>query len=152
MGIAFLSELDFCGLVIGQTYYIQHMAWDAASRGVYTLDIICPSPLYAEGACCFPDGTCQVLTTTQCTNQGGQPQAAGTDCTADICQTGACCEADGTCTPSGPGLARSQTRHQVGGSGGMRSPSNFFANFRLNNLLGKAGWPSRTSLSSAEST
>lgn len=51
------------------------------------------------GACCFPDGTCQVLTFANCGNQGGLYQGNGTLCTPNPCPqpTGACCFPDGTC-------------------------------------------------------
>jgi hypothetical protein len=52
------------------------------------------------GACCDPDdGSCQVLTTAECTVQAGTYQGDGTDCSPNPCTlpTGACCIA-GACT------------------------------------------------------
>jgi spore coat protein A, manganese oxidase len=51
------------------------------------------------GACCFANGTCQVLTQSNCTAQGGMYQGNGTSCTPNPCPqpTGACCFANGTC-------------------------------------------------------
>ena len=100
----YLSEFDATGLTIGDTYFIQFSAWDADSRGLYTLDIICPSPPFGPVACCLSDGTCQFITEMQCIKLG-LPQGPGTDCTdadsngiADACENGACCEPNGDCT------------------------------------------------------
>ncbi len=51
------------------------------------------------GACCFNDGTCQTLSQTQCTGQGGTYQGNNSTCTPNPCPqpTGACCFGDGTC-------------------------------------------------------
>jgi|GEM_PF-2682177 len=52
------------------------------------------------GACCFSNGSCQALTQSQCSSQGGTWQGAGTGCAPNPCPqpTGACCFADGTCS------------------------------------------------------
>jgi hypothetical protein len=45
-----------------------------------------PNPCPQPGACCFPDGTCQVLPTEQdCLNAQGEWQGAGTDCDPNNC-------------------------------------------------------------------
>jgi spore coat protein A len=56
-------------------------------------------PPAVDGACCFPDGTCQVLSASDCINQGGAFQGTGTDCGGVKCPVivGACCFDDGTC-------------------------------------------------------
>ena len=53
----------------------------------------------ATGACCFANGSCSVLTQTNCTTQGGAYQGDGTSCTPNLCPqpTGACCLAGDTC-------------------------------------------------------
>jgi len=58
----------------------------------------CPIPP-TTGACCFPDGTCQVLDETICTGQGGAFQGLGTVCDPNPCPPprGACCFVDGSC-------------------------------------------------------
>jgi hypothetical protein len=53
-------------------------------------------------ACCFPDGSCQLLTPEDCTAQGGIPQGPGTNCdNPELCPPppppGACCLPDGSC-------------------------------------------------------
>ncbi len=56
----------------------------------------CPQP---EGACCFKDGTCQLLTQAACTQAGGTWQGMNTVCSPNPCpQPGACCQSDGSCT------------------------------------------------------
>jgi hypothetical protein len=53
-------------------------------------------PLF-EDACCFPDGSCKMLTPKDCVAQGGLPMGGGTNCTDDVCPpVGACCY-DGGC-------------------------------------------------------
>jgi hypothetical protein len=51
------------------------------------------------GACCKLDGTCDLLTATQCTTTGGLYQGDGTDCGSANCPlpTGACCFSNGNC-------------------------------------------------------
>ncbi len=44
-------------------------------------------PTPEPGACCLPDGTCEVVTLGQCLLDGGTFQGGGTDCDT----TGACC-------------------------------------------------------------
>jgi len=52
----------------------------------------CPSTLRR---CCFPDGSCDLLTPTGCLAFGGTPNEAATDCPVNVCTstspTGACC-------------------------------------------------------------
>ena len=51
-------------------------------------------------ACCLPDGTCQMLTPSDCVASGGAAQGAGTDCAGTNCPAPeqACCfEATGGC-------------------------------------------------------
>ncbi|MGH2570073.1 MAG: hypothetical protein ACRDGR_02525, partial [bacterium] len=50
------------------------------------------------GACCFEDGSCDVLLAADCFSLGGQFQGAGTDCSVQCpILTGACCFEDGSC-------------------------------------------------------
>jgi len=55
----------------------------------------CPIEGPVTGACCFPDGSCQVLSADDCAAQGGVFQGVGTDCTTVQCPPppvyGACC-------------------------------------------------------------
>jgi hypothetical protein len=74
----------------------------------------CPEPPLVRGACCFPDGHCEVLDPAQC---GGVYMGDDTVCNPNPCeQPEACCFQDGRClfvlpsecalaggTPDGPG-------------------------------------------------
>ena len=53
----------------------------------------------ASGACCFANGSCQVLTSANCSGMSGTYQGNGTSCTPNPCPqpTGACCFNNGTC-------------------------------------------------------
>jgi len=61
----------------------------------------CLSDTTATGACCFSDGSCQVLPAEACGSLGGASQGAGTTCGAVVCEadptSGACCGTDGSC-------------------------------------------------------
>lgn len=59
--------------------------------------VTCDCPPEEIGACCLQDGTCAVLTLSECRNVGGVFQGAGTDCTdsdgngrADVCEPDVC--------------------------------------------------------------
>jgi hypothetical protein len=51
------------------------------------------------GACCLPNGTCEVMATSNCTAQNGTYQGDGSDCASANCPqpTGACCFSSGSC-------------------------------------------------------
>ena len=51
------------------------------------------------GACCLPDGTCQVLALGDCETAGGTYQGDGVECNAGLCPqpVGACCFGNGAC-------------------------------------------------------
>ena len=51
-------------------------------EGVYCAANLCPSPV---GACCFGDGTCQVLIESECQQAQGSWQGMGTDCDPNPC-------------------------------------------------------------------
>jgi len=60
-----------------------------------------------QGACCLPNGTCQFITQTQCTNQNGVYRGDNTSClTPGICN-GACCFGDGSCSQLSAGQCAS---------------------------------------------
>lgn len=94
-------QIDLC-------FNFGRVAWNVAGFNH------CPTVPVETGACCFPDGTCQVLNPTECT---GVYQGADTVCNPNPCpQPEACCFADGSCqfvlvpecvtlggTPQGPG-------------------------------------------------
>ena len=62
----------------------------------------CPAAGAREGACCFEDGSCQVLTADDCGLAGGTYFGDDTVCDPNPCPqppaTGACCFEDGSCT------------------------------------------------------
>jgi hypothetical protein len=69
----------------------------------------CPPPF---GACCFADGSCQMLSPGECGGTGGTYLGNGTTCNPDNpCGEGACCFADGSCTETTLVLC-----NQVGGA------------------------------------
>ncbi|MDX2146195.1 MAG: hypothetical protein SFZ23_01635 [Planctomycetota bacterium] len=51
------------------------------------------------GACCLPNGTCQILSSSDCQTQGGTYRGSGTECATANCPTptGACCFSNGFC-------------------------------------------------------
>lgn len=56
--------------------------------------VACPPPGDIPGACCFEDGTCQVLLESECADAGGVFQGPEVPCLDDTCPqpaTGACC-------------------------------------------------------------
>jgi len=59
----------------------------------------CPEP--PPGACCFADGSCQVLSPSECLEAGGAFEGPGVACDPNPCDQpppeGACCFPDGTC-------------------------------------------------------
>lgn len=81
---------DYCGLqsqllvslVAGQTYYFVVDGY-STNCGSYRFDIVlgCPMP----GACCFEDGSCQVLDIAVCVQEGGTYQGVGTACEPNPC-------------------------------------------------------------------
>lgn len=50
------------------------------------------TPIFCEqtGACCLPNGTCQVLTAANCSVQGGNYNGDGTACTSSSCAADLC--------------------------------------------------------------
>src|SRR5690606_20317434 len=59
--------------------------------------VVCPVAGEPDGACCFPDGTCEITTEADC---GGIYQGDDSVCDPNPCPdtiTGACCFPDGTC-------------------------------------------------------
>jgi hypothetical protein len=71
------------------------------------------------GACCLPNGTCQVLSTQQCADQNGVYQGDGVSCGQTNCPqpTGACCFTNGFCVPN-------LTSSQCTGAGGTWAGAN----------------------------
>ncbi len=50
-----------------------------------------------QGACCLPNGNCELRSEAECINANGFYWGNGTSCTPGICN-GACCLPDGTCS------------------------------------------------------
>jgi hypothetical protein len=64
------------------------------------------------GACCMPNGTCDIMTAENCTNAGGTYRGDGTACATANCPvpTGACC------TATGCGLSTQSECNTIGGT------------------------------------
>ncbi len=76
-------------------YYIIADAYGTNAGGPFTLDwsVTCAEP----GACCFADGTCELVLQSECAGLGGAWDG-GETCDPNPCpQPGACCFPDGTC-------------------------------------------------------
>ncbi len=73
------------------------------------LSVTFTPPGESSGACCGPDGSCQVLTAADCKNQGGTYQG-GSDCDHDPCPQpiGACCHPNQKCRQLTPGACADQ--------------------------------------------
>jgi hypothetical protein len=72
----------------------------------------CPGPI-VSGACCFEDGTCDVMIAQACMDAGGAYQGDDTNCNPNPCPqppTGACCVPGGFCL-----ILQEQTCAEVGG-------------------------------------
>lgn len=64
-------------------YYLIADGYSTDAGGPFTIDYTwtCPSPQ----ACCFDDGTCQMLMADECVTAGGEPQGNGTTCETVEC-------------------------------------------------------------------
>ncbi len=99
------------GLVVGDTYYIQFASWDSTSQGTYLVQVECPCPDYALGACCLSDGSCLTATFTQCATASGSYHGPDTTCAGDLdsngiddaCAWGACCMGGTDCLETSVG-------------------------------------------------
>jgi hypothetical protein len=82
---------------------VDETSWEPPPCGTYTWGAtedytVCILPPPPQGACCFPDGHCELKTPAQCPTAGGTFLGIGTDCDPNPCpQPGACCYDDGTC-------------------------------------------------------
>lgn len=68
-------------------YYIILDVYGTNTGGLWTMDysIFCPTPPEPE-ACCFNDGSCQMLLAADCVAQGGEPMGEGTNCDTVVCE------------------------------------------------------------------
>ncbi|MHC5005693.1 MAG: hypothetical protein ACYTJ0_21560, partial [Planctomycetota bacterium] len=68
--------------------------WQGPGTDCATVD--CPQP---AGACCFPDGSCTIVTEERCESDGGSYQGDFSTCDPNPCPPppGACCFDDGSC-------------------------------------------------------
>ncbi|MFB3908618.1 MAG: PPC domain-containing protein [Candidatus Eisenbacteria bacterium] len=80
------------------TYFVIADGFSTNGGGDFTLEwsITCPPPAQA---CCFVDGSCQMLTAEVCLEMSGTPQGEGSVCEPNPCEIPptACCFPDGTC-------------------------------------------------------
>jgi hypothetical protein len=68
------------------TYYLIADAYATGGGGPFTLDYTITCGGVPDGACCFADGSCQVLTSAECSSQGGSYQGNDTDCDPNPCE------------------------------------------------------------------
>jgi hypothetical protein len=92
---------DYNGLVVDNTH--AHVVWtdtrrDGVFGDIYYNNIENPT-LPPTGACCLPNGTCQVTTALSCGAQGGVYMGDGVSCTPDPCLSP---------VPDGPGRTHYQ--------------------------------------------
>ncbi|MHC5004811.1 MAG: DUF7507 domain-containing protein, partial [Planctomycetota bacterium] len=101
----------------------QNPVVDPAIAGVYCVvvtdangceDTACTTVVLepCDGACCFPDGSCRILTQADCVQSGGEYQGDGTSCDEVTCipLKGACCLPNGSCT-----VVTAESCDQLGG-------------------------------------
>jgi hypothetical protein len=79
----------------GVSYFIVVDSFDG-DEGPFEITVDC----VPVGACCLPDGSCEELTESECTADGGTYQGDGTDCDSSSCPQpiAACCLDDCSCT------------------------------------------------------
>lgn len=68
------------------TYYLIADAYVTDGGSTFTLDYTITCPGIPEGACCFADGSCQVMVQADCAGQGGTYQGDNTDCDPNPCE------------------------------------------------------------------
>ncbi|MDX2198453.1 MAG: hypothetical protein SF069_05710 [Phycisphaerae bacterium] len=78
----FLSTVTVSGLTIGQTYIVEFAGWDAASQGVYQLDVAC---FARPGACCINTSCISDTTPEECYDAGGVWQGDFVTCPQALC-------------------------------------------------------------------
>ncbi|MDX2200805.1 MAG: hypothetical protein SF069_17750 [Phycisphaerae bacterium] len=88
----FLSTFSVFGLTIGQTYIVEFAGWDAASQGVYQLDVTCAARI---GACCVGAACVADRSPEQCFDAGGVWQGEGIACANAICVAAPACPGGG---------------------------------------------------------
>lgn len=84
----FSGEAETIYWVVGSTgtYYLILDSYGSNSGGPWTLDYNISCPVQAEGACCFADGSCAIMTREGCNGEGGTYQGDNTDCDPNPCQ------------------------------------------------------------------
>lgn len=90
--------------------------------------------LPGNAACCFADGTCQDLSSADCTTAGGTAQLPGTVCSPNPCPqpTGACCNGTSCTIDTAGGCAASGGVAQAAGSACLPNPCNTVLTVPLN--------------------
>lgn len=88
------EELPIGCCVVGTNEFYTNVVICSSLGGTYLGDgVTCPSCM--PQACCFQDGTCQMLPPDDCFGHGGIPWGAGTTCDPNPCPSvGACCFGD----------------------------------------------------------
>ncbi|MCA9254337.1 MAG: thrombospondin type 3 repeat-containing protein [Phycisphaerales bacterium] len=76
----------------------------------------------AQEACCFGDGSCELIDPTDCANAGGTPRGAGTTCDGVICPDSSECSAPAVAIPdnNAAGIGDTITVADTGAIGTLR--------------------------------
>lgn len=98
-------SLVFSGSVLSHDYEVPPTSRTITIEVAFCEDIAIEvdglEPCAPAGACCLPDGTCEVLEESECASRGGVYQGDDVACDDVVCPpptpTGACCLPDGTC-------------------------------------------------------
>jgi hypothetical protein len=81
-GPGLYSLIEFDASYTG-TYNLKVRAFGGTQTGFYLCFFTCT--VLAEGACCFADGSCQVLNMIDCGSSGGEYQGDGSSCDPNPC-------------------------------------------------------------------
>jgi hypothetical protein len=102
-------------------YYVFSQLGAGSAYMLFTTN---PGTCYGEappltGACCFTDGSCQILTGPECAAQGGIYRGDGVSCADANCEppaTEACCFPDGSCVDANVGQCPAGSQPQGAGT------------------------------------
>jgi subtilisin-like proprotein convertase family protein len=76
------EDVDCCNLVCSLDSFCCDVTWDSICADIALANC---EGAPSEGACCFPDGSCQFLTIADCEAQGGDHQGLGVLCENAFC-------------------------------------------------------------------
>lgn len=84
-----------------------HLGRVTLAEGTIPLCEEAPCSALPLGACCLPDGACDLLTSAECATAGGSYLGNDTECATIDCRAGACCLPDGSCAQLTPNACMS---------------------------------------------